>query len=146
MQTGKLSGKVALVTGASSGIGEATALALAGEGACVAIAARRVQRLNDLADRIRQAGGDALPIEADVTEAWLTMVLSQYAENILAFKADAAQVWGRLRVPNPGHELDKQIAAVALVNDLTMVTRNIADFEDTGVKLINPSLPVADKV
>jgi NADP-dependent 3-hydroxy acid dehydrogenase YdfG len=68
MQPGKLSGKVALVTGASSGIGEATALALAAEGAHVAITARRIRRLNDLADRIRQAGGDALPIEADVTD------------------------------------------------------------------------------
>ena len=68
MHAGKLSGKVALVTGASSGIGEATALALAAEGARVAIAARRVQRLNDLAERIRQAGGEALPIEADVAD------------------------------------------------------------------------------
>src|SRR5258708_30421878 len=68
MQTRKLSGKVALVTGASSGIGEATALALAAEGARVAIAARRVQRLNDLANRIRQGGGEALAIEADVTD------------------------------------------------------------------------------
>src|SRR3981081_15481 len=64
----KLRGKVALVTGASSGIGEATSLALAAEGARVAIAARRAQRLNDLANRIRQRGGDALPIEADVTK------------------------------------------------------------------------------
>lgn len=52
------------------------------------------------------------------------MVLARYGENILAFEADAAQVWGRLRVQNPGHELDKQIAAIALVNDLTVVTRN----------------------
>lgn len=64
----KLRGKVALVTGASSGIGEATSLALAAEGARVAIAARRGQRLNDLANRIRHRGGDALPIEADVTK------------------------------------------------------------------------------
>jgi NADP-dependent 3-hydroxy acid dehydrogenase YdfG len=68
MQTHRLSGKIALVTGASSGIGEATALALAAEGARVAIAARRVQRLTDLAERIRHDGGDALPIETDVTD------------------------------------------------------------------------------
>jgi NADP-dependent 3-hydroxy acid dehydrogenase YdfG len=68
MQTPKLSGTAALVTGASSGIGAATALALAAEGARVAIAARRMRRLNELADRIRQGGGEALPIEADVTD------------------------------------------------------------------------------
>lgn len=68
MQPGKLSGKVALVTGATSGIGETTALALAAEGARVAIAARRVQRLNDLAERIRRTGGEALPIETDVAD------------------------------------------------------------------------------
>ena len=69
--------------------------------------------------------------------------MSQYGENILAFDADAAQVWGRRRVPNPDHELDKQIAAIVLVNDVTVVTRNTADFEGTGVKLVNPFLPVA---
>jgi toxin FitB len=82
--------------------------------------------------------------QAKLLEAWLTMVLNQYGENILSFEADAAQVWGRLRVPDPMHELDKQIAAIALVNDLTVVTRNTADFEGTGVKLINPFLPIAD--
>ena len=84
--------------------------------------------------------------QAGLLEAWLTTVLDRYRENILAFEADAAQVWGRLRVPNPGHELDKQIAAIALVNDLTVVTRNTADFEGTGVKLMNPFLPVEDKL
>lgn len=65
----KLNGKIALVAGASSGIGAATALALAAEGATVAIAARRRQRLDDLATRIRDAGGEALTIEADITDA-----------------------------------------------------------------------------
>lgn len=63
-----LEGTVALVTGASSGIGEATAVALAAQGARVAIAARRRDRLDALAERIRASGGDALVLEADVTD------------------------------------------------------------------------------
>jgi NADP-dependent 3-hydroxy acid dehydrogenase YdfG len=65
--TQKLNGTVALVTGASSGIGEATALALAEQGASVAIAARRQDRLDALAGRIRDAGGTALAVQSDVT-------------------------------------------------------------------------------
>ena len=78
--------------------------------------------------------------QAALLETWLTNVLDQYGQNILAFGADAAQVWGRLRVPDPSHELDKQIAAIALVNDLTLVTRNAVDFQGAGVKLLNPFL------
>ncbi|HXD64920.1 MAG TPA: SDR family NAD(P)-dependent oxidoreductase, partial [Solirubrobacteraceae bacterium] len=62
-----LNGTVALVTGASSGIGEATAVALAEHGAAVAIAARRKDRIDALAGRIADAGGTALAIEADVS-------------------------------------------------------------------------------
>jgi NADP-dependent 3-hydroxy acid dehydrogenase YdfG len=65
--TQPLEDTVALVTGASSGIGEATALALAQRGATVAIAARRKDRLEALAERIRGGGGRALVLEADVT-------------------------------------------------------------------------------
>jgi NADP-dependent 3-hydroxy acid dehydrogenase YdfG len=64
--TGRLDGTVAIVTGASSGIGEATALALAQQGAAVAIAARRVDRLEGLAQQIRQGGASALVLQADV--------------------------------------------------------------------------------
>jgi len=65
--TGRLDGTVALVTGASSGIGEAAALALAAEGAAVAIVARRRDRLDALAAKIRGERGTALVLEADVT-------------------------------------------------------------------------------
>ena len=80
--------------------------------------------------------------QAGLLEAWLAVVLEQYEGKILAFDSDAAQVWGRLRVPDPAHPLDKQIAAIALVNDLTLVTRNASDFMDLGVKLNNPFLSV----
>jgi NADP-dependent 3-hydroxy acid dehydrogenase YdfG len=63
-----LTGTTALVTGASSGIGEATALVLAASGASVALVARRRDRLQDLASRIEGAGGTALVLEADVTD------------------------------------------------------------------------------
>jgi NADP-dependent 3-hydroxy acid dehydrogenase YdfG len=63
-----LDGKVALITGASSGIGEATAAVLAREGAKVSLVARRHDRLVALADRIESDGGKAIAIEADVTD------------------------------------------------------------------------------
>jgi NADP-dependent 3-hydroxy acid dehydrogenase YdfG len=63
-----LTGTVALVTGASSGIGEATARMLAGRGATVAIAARRTDRLETLGGEIADRGGTALPVELDVSD------------------------------------------------------------------------------
>ncbi|NMG08659.1 SDR family NAD(P)-dependent oxidoreductase [Brasilonema sp. UFV-L1] len=65
---GKLEGKIAVVTGASSGIGRATAIALADEGAQVAIVARRKDRLESLAEHIGDFGGQALSIVADLTD------------------------------------------------------------------------------
>ncbi len=65
---GRLEGRVACITGASSGIGEATALALAGEGAAVALGSRRVERLEALAERIISQGGRAIALDCDVTD------------------------------------------------------------------------------
>ena len=86
-------------------------------------------------ERIRHRGDVE---QARLLEAWLASVVESFGERILALDADAAQVWGYLRVPDPGHAIDKQIAAIALVNDLTLVTRNVADFEGSGVRLANP--------
>jgi len=65
--SGILTGKTALVTGASSGIGRAAAVALANAGAQVALVARRAERLNDLTTQLEAAGGKALARPADVT-------------------------------------------------------------------------------
>ncbi len=65
---GVLAGKVALVTGASSGIGRATAVALAGAGARVAVVARRAERLKELTGQIEAEGGEVLVRPADVAD------------------------------------------------------------------------------
>ncbi|WP_369390415.1 SDR family NAD(P)-dependent oxidoreductase [Streptomyces sp. CG1] len=65
----RLEGTVALVTGASSGIGHATALELAREGASVALVGRREDRLTDLGGEITDAGGKALVVPVDITDA-----------------------------------------------------------------------------
>ncbi len=67
MSEAKLSGRTAIVTGASSGIGAATARALAGAGASVALAARRVERLDALRKEIESEGGRALAVRTDVS-------------------------------------------------------------------------------
>ena len=79
----KLDGKVAVITGASSGIGEATAEALAAEGAAVVVAARREDRLNDLVDRIEGDGGRVLPVACDVTDEEQAHALIQRAKDEL---------------------------------------------------------------
>jgi predicted nucleic acid-binding protein len=76
--------------------------------------------------------------QASVLDAWLATVMRDYASNILAVDAEIGQLWGHLRAPNPQHELDKLIAATALIHDLTVVTRNVDDFAKTGVRLVNP--------
>ena len=64
----RLEGRVAVVTGASSGIGEAIAEALAAEGAAVALAARRAEKLAGVVSRIEAAGGRAMAFATDVTQ------------------------------------------------------------------------------
>jgi toxin FitB len=86
-------------------------------------------------ERIRHRGDLA---QAERLQDWLTRVTGEYGDAIIPFDEDAAHIWGRLRVPNPENPLDKQIAATALLHDLTVVTRNQPQFESTGVRLTNP--------
>lgn len=71
-------------------------------------------------------------------EKWLDVLVNDYADKILSFDVECAQVWGRLMSPHPQHPIDKQIAAIALIHDLIVVTRNVDDFHGTGVEIKNP--------
>ncbi|MEM9089426.1 MAG: type II toxin-antitoxin system VapC family toxin [Cyanobacteria bacterium P01_F01_bin.53] len=92
-------------------------------------------------DLIRYRGDQP---QADLLEAWLQTILNDYVDHILDFTEIEAQVWGRLRVPHPQNAIDKQLAATALVYGLTLVTRNVSDFVETGVPLLNPFENVND--
>lgn len=77
-------------------------------------------------------------VQAAALELWLETILDEYAENILDFTVDESQVWGRLRVPHYENAIDKQIVATALTHDLTLVTRNLEDFSNSGITVLNP--------
>jgi len=76
--------------------------------------------------------------QARVLERWLKRVKDRFDDAILPFDQEAAEIWGRLRVPNRENPLDKHVAATALINDLTVVTRNSAHYAPTGVRILNP--------
>lgn len=71
--------------------------------------------------------------------SWIdNRILPRFEGRILAFDTAVAQRCARLHVPDPRAERDALIAATALVHGLTVVTRNVADFELVGVALLNP--------
>jgi NADP-dependent 3-hydroxy acid dehydrogenase YdfG len=88
MSTNFLLDKVAIVTGASSGIGRATALALAKQRACVALAARRETALLELANEIGKLGGKALTLQTDVTQR----------EQVETMVGEVLSKWGRVDI------------------------------------------------
>ena len=74
-----------------------------------------------------------------ILRAWLDQqVLPEFAGRILPVDTAVAQRCARLHVPDKGGERDALIAATALVHGMAVVTRNVADFEPTGVQTINP--------
>jgi toxin FitB len=76
--------------------------------------------------------------QADCLELWLEHLTEQYGDRTLPIDREIADLWGRLRVPNQENELDKLIAATAIVYGLVVVTRNVTDFIKTGVVCRNP--------
>ncbi len=85
-------------------------------------------------ERIRHRGDRPQALQLEV---WLRTVLTEYGNSILPIDAEIAQLWGRLRIPHPENALDKQIAATALIHDLTVVTRNQRDFVSTGARVLD---------
>ncbi len=71
-------------------------------------------------------------------EAWFQLIQEEFAQRILNFDLECAKTWGFLMGANDQYIVDRQIAAIALVYDLTVATRNTAHFAGTGVRLLNP--------
>jgi len=77
--------------------------------------------------------------QAALLRTWLNHhVLPTFDDRILVIDVATALCCGRLHVPDPRSDRDALIAATAIVHDMTVVTRNVADFKPTGVQIFNP--------
>ncbi len=75
---------------------------------------------------------------AESLEKWLNEVLQNTGDRILPITNEISEQWGRFGVPDPVSVIDGLIAATAMVHGHVLVTRNVRDIEQTGVKFINP--------
>jgi len=78
------------------------------------------------------------PRTAERLEEWLQRLRHDHANRILPITDRIALEWGRIAALRPRGDIDGLIAATAIVHDLILVTRNVGDFEDTRLSLINP--------
>lgn len=79
------------------------------------------------------------PAQAGLIRRWVeNRVIASFGDRILSVDTDVARQAAALHVPNPKPDRDALIAATALVHGMTVVTRNVADFEPTGVPVLNP--------
>lgn len=137
-----LSGRVALVTGASGGLGEHFARVLARAGARVVLAARRLDRLEAVADAIRSDGGQALAVQADVTNVAAVREAFDQAERELATPTIVVNNSGLAR-PRPVLEIDDEEWDLVIDTNLRgawLVAREAAQRmvrAQTGGSLIN---------
>ena len=78
------------------------------------------------------------PPQGSALRDWLDRVKTAFADRILPFTEDTAVLCAAMHYPQPKPERDAMIAAMALQHRMTLITRNVTDFEKTGVALINP--------
>lgn len=78
------------------------------------------------------------PATAGRLAEWLRRLRHDHASRILPVTDEVAVAWGRIAAIRPCGDIDGLIAATAIVNDLILVTRNVRDFDDTGVLLVDP--------
>lgn len=129
MTTNFFQDKVAIVTGASSGIGRATAIALAGQGACVALASRNGEALSALAEELKERGRKVIVIPTDVTEQ----------EQVEALVREVLAQWGRvdILVSNAGEYIQSPITDL----DLAALQRSLDVNFYGGIYCIKAVLP-----
>lgn len=96
-----------------------------------------VMTLGEIRKGIDRLGGrDAL--QSLVLERWLGVVKDEFQNRLIEVTPDIAEWWGRLQAIRSLPEVDALLAASALNRDLTLVTRNVADFAGLGIRLLNP--------
>lgn len=85
------------------------------------------------------------PPQGQALRIWLNGVRTAFAGRILPFTDHCATLCAAMHFPNPRSERDAMIAATALEHGMAVVTRNVKDFAGTGVRLVNPFVPLAGK-
>jgi predicted nucleic acid-binding protein len=76
--------------------------------------------------------------QAGRLERWLERIVEDHAEQILGIGPDVAQLWGAIDLPGQASMIDRQMAAIARIHDLTLVTRKAAAFAGCGIPVLDP--------
>jgi toxin FitB len=97
-----------------------------------------VQVVGELASGVEMLRRRTDQAQANRLDTWLSAILKRFGARILTFDLECAKVWGRLKGGSDQNQIDKQIAAIALVFDLTIATRNVSHYAGTGARLLNP--------